>query len=230
MVLPRYAALRASSIARCARPARFIRSAELQPWQRMVQRRTYASEHGHSESKSSDVPWIAGATVTTAVGLYLVTTQDLGGHEAHDEHGHGDAEHEEKDKPEDDAEQSEESDDKEEKDDKQETKDEGKEDKSDEKDEKDDKSDDSKEDKAPSTTDKPDPSKDSKSQNETSGKQQGLSNDDTGHSTSVADNPEKSSKGEGVAETAKLKGAVDPQRPAAENKDERGKATQDKSK
>jgi hypothetical protein len=55
--------------------------------------------------------------------------------------------------------------------------------------------------------------KDAKSQNEMSGKQQGLSNDDTGHSTPVADNPNKSSKGEGVAETAKLKGTVDTNRP-----------------
>jgi hypothetical protein len=57
------------------------------------------------------------------------------------------------------------------------------------------------------------PQKDAKSQNEMSGKQQGMSNDDTGHSTPVADNPNKSSKGEGVAETAKLKGTVDTQRP-----------------
>lgn len=46
-----------------------------------------------------------------------------------------------------------------------------------------------------------------------SGKQEGISNMDTKHSTDVAHDPDKSTKGEGVAETAKLKGTVDPQRP-----------------
>lgn len=76
----------------------------------------------------------------------------------------------------------------------------------------------------------PHPSKEEKSQNETSGKQKGLSNDDTGHSSPVHENPEKSKKGEGVAETAKLQGTVSTDRPGAENKDERGKNEQDKSK
>jgi hypothetical protein len=54
----RSSALRASSLARAARPARYIRTAELQPWQRAVQRRTYASGHGpEGDAKSSDVPW-----------------------------------------------------------------------------------------------------------------------------------------------------------------------------
>jgi len=54
----RSSALRASSLARAARPARSIRAAELQPWQRAVQRRTYASGHGpEGEAKSSDIPW-----------------------------------------------------------------------------------------------------------------------------------------------------------------------------
>ena len=46
-----------------------------------------------------------------------------------------------------------------------------------------------------------------------SGKQEGLSNTDTKHSTNIADNPEKSKKGEGAPETAKSKGTVDPGRP-----------------
>lgn len=70
----------------------------------------------------------------------------------------------------------------------------------------------------------------SKSQNEMSGKQQGLSNDDTGHSSQIDKQPEKSKKGEGVAESAKLKGTVSTDRPQAENKEERGKAQQDKDK
>jgi len=57
--------------------------------------------------------------------------------------------------------------------------------------------------------------KDAKGPNEMSGKQEGLSNADSGHSTPVADNPNKSSKGEGTAETAKLKGTVDVNRPQA---------------
>lgn len=59
----------------------------------------------------------------------------------------------------------------------------------------------------------PDPRKEPKSQNETSGKQQGLSNDDTHHPVQAGEEDTKSSKGEGVAETAKLKGTVSPERP-----------------
>jgi hypothetical protein len=76
--------------------------------------------------------------------------------------------------------------------------------------------------------DQPHPRKEAKSFNETSGKQQGLSNDDTHHTYDISHNPEKSKKGEGVAETAKLKGTVSTDRPGAENKEERGKASMDK--
>ena len=55
-----------------------------------------------------------------------------------------------------------------------------------------------------------------------------MSNDDTHHSTDISNNPEKSKKGEGVAETAKLKGTVSTERPGAENKEERGKDSVDK--
>jgi hypothetical protein len=61
-----------------------------------------------------------------------------------------------------------------------------------------------------------------------SGKQEGLSNTDTKHSTPVSESDDKSKKGEGVAETAKVKGTVSTDRPQAENKEERGKAQQDK--
>lgn len=46
------------------------------------------------------------------------------------------------------------------------------------------------------------------------GKQHGISNTDTKHSVKI-DEPgsEKSTKGEGAPETAKVKGAVDPSRP-----------------
>jgi hypothetical protein len=46
-----------------------------------------------------------------------------------------------------------------------------------------------------------------------SDKQRGMSNTDTRHSTDLAQNPEKSNKGEGTVDTAKIKGTVDPSRP-----------------
>lgn len=46
-----------------------------------------------------------------------------------------------------------------------------------------------------------------------SGKQEGISNDDTHHTSQIAKQDEKSKKGEGVAETAKLKGTVSTDRP-----------------
>ena len=48
-----------------------------------------------------------------------------------------------------------------------------------------------------------------------SGKQEGLSNTDTKHSTDIQNDPEKSKKGEGSPETAKSKGTVKVDRPAA---------------
>ncbi|CAN9300576.1 hypothetical protein CC77DRAFT_1018017 [Alternaria alternata] len=233
----RSSALRASSLARAARPARYIRTAELQPWQRAVQRRTYASGHGpEGDAKSSDVPWMAAAVVGTAVGLYTVVNQDTNhGAEHHplgDPHGEGGAqktgtgstvgEENKQDEPE------------------EETKDESKEESKDESKEepKSDQQDPSKPTKenseekdtqSPDQSDKPDPRKEeTKSQNEMSGKQKGLSNDNTEHTSQISKQPEKSKKGEGVAETAKLQGTVSTERPGAENKEERGKAQQDK--
>lgn len=46
-----------------------------------------------------------------------------------------------------------------------------------------------------------------------SGKQEGLSNSDTKHSTDITTNPEKSRKGEGSPETSKSKGTVAVDRP-----------------
>ncbi|KAI9789287.1 MAG: hypothetical protein M1835_001769 [Candelina submexicana] len=51
------------------------------------------------------------------------------------------------------------------------------------------------------------------SHNEQSGKQEGVSNTDTKHSTDITNNPNKSRKGEGTPETSKSKGTVDPSRP-----------------
>lgn len=44
-----------------------------------------------------------------------------------------------------------------------------------------------------------------------SGKQEGVSNSDTKHSTDIAGDPEKSQKPGGDPETAKSKGTIDPQ-------------------
>ncbi|MDI1489271.1 MAG: hypothetical protein OHK93_008549 [Ramalina farinacea] len=57
-------------------------------------------------------------------------------------------------------------------------------------------------------------SKDTGDRTTQSGKQEGLSNTDTKHSVDISNDPDKSKKGEGVPETAKLKGTVDPNRPA----------------
>jgi hypothetical protein len=53
------------------------------------------------------------------------------------------------------------------------------------------------------------------SQNTQSGKQEGLTNTDTKHSTDIGSDSEKSTKGDGTPETAKSKGTVDPKAPAA---------------
>lgn len=60
------------------------------------------------------------------------------------------------------------------------------------------------------TVTQPAPSKPEGSQNTISGKQAGLTNTDTKHSTDIAGNEEKSSKRDGSPETAKAKGTIDP--------------------
>ena len=55
-----------------------------------------------------------------------------------------------------------------------------------------------------------------------------MSNDNTEHTSHISEHPEKSKKGEGVAETAKLQGTVSTDRPGAENKEERGNTKVDK--
>jgi outer membrane biosynthesis protein TonB len=242
-------ALRASSFARAAaRPSRFVRTAELQPWRQAVQRRTYASGHGaHGEAKTSDAPWLATAVVSTAVGLYIVVNQDTGSHGEHGDHDDHHAKHEEAPAEEESKVEPEEESKEEPKEDKSqpkkdtpeedsthsqsaEVKAEGKkaEKKAQKAEASSEKIDDESGEESPDKSDKPHPRKEAKSFNETSGKQQGLSNDDTHHTYDISHNPEKSKKGEGVAETAKLKGTVSTDRPGAENKEERGKESMDK--
>ena len=62
-------------------------------------------------------------------------------------------------------------------------------------------------------TRQPATSKPAGSKNTQSGKQEGLSNTDTKHSTDLTNDPEKSKKGEGTPESAKAKGTVKPSRP-----------------
>ncbi|KZM24739.1 uncharacterized protein EKO05_0005322 [Ascochyta rabiei] len=252
----RSTALRASSVARAARPA--IRVA--QPLRQSIQRRTYASGHGHGEAKSSDVPWMAAAVASTVGGLYVILTQDLS-HGSHDEHADHEEKHEEAPEEEAPAEEEEEEatdqtnvevpkveksdanaeDSAKDESEKTDNKEEGTHSESREK-KAEDKKAEHKEEKAqasqekvdneneasPDKSDKPNPRKEPKSFNEMSGKQQGMSNDDTHHTSQISKQPEKSKKGEGVAETAKLKGTVSTDRPGAENKEERGKASMDK--
>jgi hypothetical protein len=147
----------------------------------------------------------------TAAGLYFILNQDLShGSEHHAEAFEKHAEPEEEEAPDAPAEEG--------------TKDTKEEPKAEEK------SDGKKPPSPPDESDKPDPRKPSKSSNEMSGKQEALSNSDTRHSSEIDKQDEKSKKGEGVAESAKLKGTVSTDRPQAENKEERGKAQQDKEK
>ncbi|KAF2627363.1 hypothetical protein BU25DRAFT_421794 [Macroventuria anomochaeta] len=240
--------LRASSVARAARPA--VRVA--QPLRQSIQRRTYASGHSHSEAKSSDVPWMAAAVASTVGGLYIILNQDLS-HGGHDDHAEKHEEAEEEAPKDESTDQTNVEAPKEEKSDanaKDSSKDEsektdGQEEgkhsesrekaaegkKAEHKEAKAQASQEKQDDEAvasPDKSDKPDPRKEPKSFNETSGKQQGMSNDDTHHTSQISKHPEKSKKGEGVAETAKLKGTVSTDRPGAENKEERGKTSMDK--
>jgi len=64
--------------------------------------------------------------------------------------------------------------------------------------------------------------KEAGSQNVTSGKQDGLSNAPTKHPQDLMSDPNKAKKGEGIPESAKSQGPVDPDRPPAENKEKRG--------
>ncbi|KAB8299786.1 hypothetical protein EYC80_000038 [Monilinia laxa] len=65
-------------------------------------------------------------------------------------------------------------------------------------------------------SDKAAASKEPQGKNSQSGKQEGLSNTDTKHSTDITNDPSKSKKSEGAPETAKVKGTVDPNRPQPE--------------
>jgi len=186
---------------------------------RQIARRAYASG-GHGSAKAgSDAPWAAGAVgVTVPACWYLLSNAPDTSH-GHDDHGdaHGESHGEEHEEA---------------------PKDEGEGEKSDDTEEKGDGSEDEKDTDTPDTSedegegdgkgkplgeaadprgddpkDKAATSKPAGSQNTQSGKQEGLSNTDTKHSTDITSNPEKSKKGEGVPETGKAKGTVDPKRP-----------------
>ncbi|KAF2439256.1 hypothetical protein P171DRAFT_370709 [Karstenula rhodostoma CBS 690.94] len=223
--------LRASTI---ARSARYIRSSEVvQPWQRVLQRRTYASAHGQGQAKKSDLPWIVTSLAGTSTALYIVLNQDLS-HGSHEEEEHAlpdklttQPEEATEDKPDEDKPSGDKEEDLE-----------GEKNSARQSDIKEDlakqKGEDSphatadnKSSDSPDDNDTPHSRKPSGDSTDTSGKQEGLSNADTKHTSAIHDDPEKSKKGEGVAETAKLKGTVSTERPGAES-DNRGKAKQDK--
>lgn len=62
------------------------------------------------------------------------------------------------------------------------------------------------------------PSKEAGSKNTQTGKQEGLTNTDTKHSTDIGNDPSKSKKAEGGPDTAKVKGTVDVNRKQPEKK------------
>ncbi|KAF2489780.1 hypothetical protein BU16DRAFT_622396 [Lophium mytilinum] len=218
MVLIRPAAFRAP-LARFARPA-----TRASPWQQSFQRtarRGYASASDVTAKASSDLPWIAVGTIITVPSVYYILSSiETGGHHAeghgeeHHEEGENEAESESKDEPEAKEEDS--------KSDDSEDKGESKESGDDEK-----PADDKEDENAHANADKPDARKEPVKHG-MSDKQQGISNADTKHSTDTHDGS-KSTKGEGVAETAKLKGTVQSDRPGAESA-QKGQANQDKSK
>ncbi|OCL10695.1 hypothetical protein AOQ84DRAFT_438173 [Glonium stellatum] len=221
MVLPRPSAFRMPLATRFARPTRIIRTAEQQPWQCAFQntvRRGYASAGHGAKKASSDLPWLlSGIAITIPSTWYILQPSPSSGH-GHDEgHGHdashGEEKHEEK-------EEQPEASEKEEPASEEKPKEGGK---SDESAKDSEKPDDSK------PTDKPAVAKPAKSSNEMSGKQEGFTNTDTGHSEMGDKMLDASKKGEGSIESAKQKGTVSPDRPQAES-DQRGNEVQDKSK
>ncbi|KAF2808997.1 uncharacterized protein BDZ99DRAFT_477482 [Mytilinidion resinicola] len=162
-----------------------------------------------------------GVVITVPSVYYILSSIETGGHhaEGHGEEHHAEGEKEDESESKDEPEVKEAEGKSEGSEDKAETKDsEEKEEPKDSGDEK--PADDKKE-------DKPDAQKEPV-KGGTSGKQEGISNADTHHSTDTHDGS-KSTKGEGVAETAKLKGTVQADRPGAES-EQKGKANQDKSK
>lgn len=169
---------------------------------------------------------MAAAVVSTAVGLYVVLNQDTGAH--HDDHEHAHTEKHDDEPAEEEGSEDTKTDEQ------AQAKDESnKQGADEEKDAPANRPTNSLEEerRSPDKTDKvgntgchpsrqqtncrqPDPRKEeTKTQNETSGKQKGLSNDDTHHTSQISKQPEKSKKGEGVAESAKLQGTVSTDRP-----------------
>jgi len=200
--------------ARFARPARIIRSAEQQPWQSVFQhtaRRGYASASHGAKKSSSDLPWLLSAiAITIPSTWYILQPSPSSDHGHDDSHGHdtshGAEKHEEKE------EQTEASDEKEE------SKDESaSEEKPKEEEKPAESADDSKKPDDSKSKDEPAPAKPPKSQNEMSGKQEGVSNADTEHPELDKKLPEVGKKGEGAPESAKHKGTVSVDGPTAES-------------
>jgi len=219
-VFPRTSAFRSVFRSSAARTAR-LRSTS-RTW-RTASRRGYASDHGHGK-KSSDLPWIIGSVVVTVPSAAWLIQQgpkpgDHGhGHDDHGEHKahkEGEEEHTEEASGEDKDQGSNESNDEGEekpKDDAEAESDEG---------DKDDSSDDSEKADTPATSDDEEPppgqvkkGKGEKQKGETRPKTETKGEKDAATNKSGAENPyladpEKSKKGEGVKDSAKIHGTVD---------------------
>lgn len=200
-------------------------------------------EAGHGQAKS-DLPWAIGAVAFTVPGVWYMLqpgeAHHADHHEAHEEkHEEPKQEEAPKEEPKEEpkAEAKEESKEEPKEESKEESKDDSKDESKDKpkEDSKDESKEEPKKDESPkeeskeeapkedsksdtdakgSAKDKPAASKEALSQNQTSGKQQGLSNTDTKHSTDVDNDPSKSKKSEGSVDTAKSKGTISPNRPA----------------
>jgi len=240
MAFARASVLRkAADFARASRPS----VARPLLW-RQVARRGYATGHGHESAKaSSDLPWAIGAVaVTVPTCWYLLQSSSDSAHDGHGsshdkshdekpkENTNNEAKNDDEGKAADSEGKSDDSDDEgsavdtpETSDDEGVTKEEIPDAKGGQKKRisssrgiKQDEADSDSEENAPKDTaeDKPKNSKTPGDESTTSGKQEGLSNTDTKHSTDPQNDSDISNKAEGGPESAKLKGTVDPERPA----------------
>jgi len=211
---------------------------------RQVARRGYASG-GHEHAKAGgDAVWAAGAVAVTVPTCWYLLSNGPDTSHGHDDHGdsHG-AAHGEKHDKEPKEEEGEKSEGEEEKSDDAEGKEEDSDDKKNDADTPDTSDDEGEDDGKNTKTSNPDAkggnkkriqsnnavkagekddeaatSKPAGGKNTQSGKQEGLSNTDTKHSTDVTSDPTISTKGEGTPETGKAKGTVDPKRPQSQDK------------
>jgi len=233
-VLPRTSAFGSTLRSSISRTARLRARSQ---W-RTGGRRTYADAHGHGAQKaSSDLPWLIGSVVVTVPSAAWLWQQGP----KKGEHGHEHGEHEEHEGGE--EESKDEGGEEGKADGGDESKEEGGDDKSEEKDDGPDEQHEGQGDSgkkagtpgSPQTPESPEkPSKEdgdvpegqvkkgkgekqkgeTRSKTETKGEKDDAQKDKSGANNPYLDDPEKSKKGEGVKDTAKIHGTVDTQRNA----------------